>query len=68
MEKSKQALESEFNEMQIEVKTLNQRKSDSEHCRKKVEAQLRELQVRYEDTDRQKQEALEKMTKLQVGF
>lgn len=68
MEKIKQALESEFNEIQIEVKTLNQRKSDSEHCRKKAEAQLRELQVKYEDTDRQKQDSLEKMAKLQVGF
>lgn len=68
VEKAKQALESEFNELQIEMKTLSQRKSESEHRRKKAETQVQELQVRCEDTERQKQEALEKMAKLQVGL
>lgn len=67
MEKTKQAMESEFNEVQIELKALKQGKSESEHRRKKAETHLQELQIKYEDTERQKQEALEKTTKLQVG-
>lgn len=67
MEKTKQALESEFNELQIELKTLGQSKLDSEHRRKKAESQVQELQVKYGDSERQKQEALENVAKLQVG-
>lgn len=67
VEKTKQALESEFNELQIELKTLGQSKSDSEHRRKKAESQVQELQVKYGDCERQRQEAVEKITKLQVG-
>lgn len=67
VEKTKQALESEFNELQIEFKTLGQSKSDSEHRRKKAESQVQELQVKYGDCERQRQEAVEKITKLQVG-
>lgn len=67
VEKAKQALESEFNELQIEMKTLGQSKSDSEHRRKKAESQVQELQVKYGDCERQRQEAVEKIAKLQVG-
>lgn len=67
VEKTKQALESEFNELQIELKTLGQSKSDSEHRRKKAESQVQELQVKYGDCERQRQEAVEKIAKLQVG-
>lgn len=67
VEKAKQALESEFNELQIELKTLGQSKSDSEHRRKKAESQVQELQVKYGDCERQRQEAVEKISKLQVG-
>lgn len=67
VEKTKQALESEFNELHGELKALKQSKSESEHRRKKAESHLQELQVKCEDTERQKQEALEKTAKLQVG-
>lgn len=66
MEKAKQALESEYNELQIELKTLAQGKGDSEHRRKKAESQVQELQVKYGESERQRQELAEKLTKMQV--
>ena len=68
VEKAKQALESEWNELQIELKTLTQGKGDSEHRRKKAEAQVQELQVKYGESERQRQEVAEKMTKMQVQY
>lgn len=66
VEKSKQALESEWNEVQIELKTLTQGKSDSEHRRKKAESQLQELQVKHGESEQQRQEMADKMAKMQV--
>lgn len=66
MEKAKQALESEWNELQIEVKNLTQSKGDSEHRRKKAETQLQELQVKFGESERQRHEVAEKMAKMQV--
>lgn len=66
VEKAKHALESELNELQIELKTLTQGKGDSEHRRKKAEAQVQELQVKYGESERQRQEVTEKMAKIQV--
>ncbi|XP_077423445.1 uncharacterized protein LOC144053184 [Vanacampus margaritifer] len=65
VEKSKQALESEWNEVQIELKTLTQGKSDSEHRRKKAESQVQELQDKFGDSERQRQEMADKMAKMQ---
>uniref|UniRef100_A0A671YDG7 Myosin-9 n=1 Tax=Sparus aurata TaxID=8175 RepID=A0A671YDG7_SPAAU len=64
--KTKQSLESELNELQIELKTLTQGKGDSEHRRKKAESQVQELQVKCGETERQRQELAEKMTKMQT--
>lgn len=66
MEKAKQALESERNELAIEVQTLMQGKGDSEHRRKKAEAQVQELQLKYSESERQRVEQAEKLTKVQV--
>uniref|UniRef100_A0A4W6FJ67 Myosin-9 n=1 Tax=Lates calcarifer TaxID=8187 RepID=A0A4W6FJ67_LATCA len=66
MEKAKQALDSEWNELQIEVKTLTQGKADSEHRRKKAEAQVQELQVKHGESERQRQELADKITKMQT--
>lgn len=66
IEKEKKALESEWNELQIEVKALTQSKGDSEHRRKKAEAQVQELQIKFGETERQRQELSDKMTKMQV--
>ena len=67
MEKTKQALESEWNELQIEMKTLTQSKGDSESRRKKAESQLQELQVKHGESERQRIELAEKTTKMQVS-
>lgn len=66
MEKAKQALESEWNEVQIELKALTQSKGDSEHRRKKAETQLQELQVKLGESERQRHDMSEKMNKMQV--
>lgn len=66
MEKAKQALESERNELQIELQSLSQGKNESEHRRKKAESQLQELQVKHVESERQKQELADKVAKMQV--
>ncbi|KAA0706298.1 Myosin-9 Myosin heavy chain 9 [Triplophysa tibetana] len=66
MEKTKQALESERNELQIELQTLMQGKGDSEQRRKKAETQLQELQVKHGESERQRLEMSEKMSKMQM--
>lgn len=66
MEKAKQALESERNELAIEVQTLMQGKGDSEHRRKKAEAQVQELQLKHSESERQRLELAEKLAKVQV--
>ncbi|XP_056144693.1 myosin-9-like isoform X2 [Lampris incognitus] len=66
VDKAKQALESERNELAIELQTLMQGKGDSEHRRKKAEAQVQELLVKQAETEHQRQELAEKLTKLQA--
>uniref|UniRef100_A0AAQ5XNH2 Myosin-9 n=1 Tax=Amphiprion ocellaris TaxID=80972 RepID=A0AAQ5XNH2_AMPOC len=66
MEKAKQALESERNELSIELQTLMQGKTDSEHRRKKAEAQVQELQLKHSESERQRMELAEKLAKTQV--
>lgn len=66
MEKAKQALESEKNELSIEVQTLMQGKGESEHRRKKAEAQVQELQLKFTESERQRTEMADKLTKVQV--
>lgn len=66
LEKAKQTLESERGELANEVKVLLQGKGDSEHKRKKVEAQLQELQVKFNEGERVRTELADKVTKLQV--
>lgn len=66
MEKAKQALESERNELTIELQTLMQGKGESEHRRKKAEAQVQELQLKHSESERQRLELAEKLAKVQV--
>lgn len=67
-EKAKQALESERNELSIEVQTLMQSKGESEHRRKKAEALVQELQLKFSESERQRLELADKLTKAQVTF
>uniref|UniRef100_A0A8C2U665 Myosin-9 n=1 Tax=Coturnix japonica TaxID=93934 RepID=A0A8C2U665_COTJA len=62
---TKQALESEKAELSNEVKVLLQGKGDAEHKRKKVDAQLQELQVKFTEGERVKTELAERVNKLQ---
>lgn len=66
MEKAKQAMESERNELAIELQTLMQGKGDSEHRRKKAEGLVQELQLKHSESERQRLEQAEKLTKMQV--
>ncbi|XP_037646930.1 myosin-9-like isoform X1 [Sebastes umbrosus] len=66
MEKAKQALESERNELAIEMQTLMQGKGDSEHRRKKAEGLVQELQLKHSESERQRLEQAEKLAKVQV--
>ncbi|KAK5914533.1 hypothetical protein CgunFtcFv8_008969 [Champsocephalus gunnari] len=66
MEKAKQALESERNELAIEMQTLMQGKGDSEHRRKKAEGSVQELQLKFSESERQRLEQAEKLAKAQV--
>lgn len=65
-EKAKQALESERNELSIELQTLMQGKGESEHRRKKAESLVQELQLKYSESERQRVEQAEKLAKVQV--
>lgn len=67
-DKAKQALESERNELAIELQTLLQSKGDSEQRRKKAEAMVQELQLKFSESERQRLECAEKLTKAQVPF
>lgn len=66
LEKAKQTLENERGELANEVKALLQGKGDSEHKRKRVEAQLQELQVKFNEGERVRTELADKISKLQV--
>lgn len=66
LEKAKQTLESERGELAGEVKALLQGKGDSEHRRKKAEAQLQELQGKLAEGERTRSELADRVTKLQV--
>uniref|UniRef100_A0AAZ3PLF1 Myosin-9 n=1 Tax=Oncorhynchus tshawytscha TaxID=74940 RepID=A0AAZ3PLF1_ONCTS len=67
VEKAKQAMESEHNELAIELKTLTQGKSESEQRRKKAETQVQELQIKHSESERQRKDLAEKVAKMQVG-
>ncbi len=66
VEKIKQALESERNELKIELQSSSQGKNESEQRRKKADSQLQELQVKHGESERQKQELADKVSKMQV--
>jgi len=66
LEKNKQGLETDNRELSSEVKGLQQARSDSEHKRKKLEAQLQEFMARATEGERAKGELAERSHKLQV--
>jgi len=66
LEKTKQSQESVNKELVSEVKGLQQTKMESEHKRKKVDAQLQEVMARVTEGERAKGELAERTHKLQV--
>lgn len=66
LEKSKSSLETGNKELSSEVKSLQQAKTESEHKRKKLEAQLQEFTARAAEGERAKGELSERAHKLQV--
>lgn len=67
LEKNKQCLENDNKELVCEVKALQQAKTESEHKRKKLEAQLQESLARATEVERAKGELAERSHKLQVN-
>lgn len=51
----------------MEIRTLAQNKQDVEHKRKKVEGQLADLQSRFNDSERQKAELGDRVSKITVS-
>lgn len=60
-------MESDNKEMVTEVKSLQQAKSESEHKRKKLEAQLQEYMARFSEGEKVKGELSDRSHKLQVS-
>uniref|UniRef100_A0A673HZS7 Myosin-10-like n=1 Tax=Sinocyclocheilus rhinocerous TaxID=307959 RepID=A0A673HZS7_9TELE len=67
LEKNKQTLESDNKELTNDVKSLQQAKSESEHKRKKLEAQLQEFMARFSEGEKVKGELSDRSHKLQVS-
>lgn len=67
LEKAKQALEKESSELSVEVRSLVQAKQELEHKKKKVEGQLTDLQSRFNDSERQKAELGDRVSKITVS-
>ncbi len=67
LEKAKQAQEKETSELHMEIRSLTQSKQDVESKRKKVEGQLADLQSRFNDSERQKAELGDRVSKVTVS-
>lgn len=52
----------------MEIRSLTQGKQDVEHKRKKVEGQLADLQSRFNDSERQKAELGDRVSKITVSY
>lgn len=68
LEKTKQALEKETSELHVEIRSLTQSKQDVENKRKKVEGQLVDLQSRFNDSEKQKAELGDRVSKVTVSY
>lgn len=67
LEKAKQALEKETADLGADLRSLASAKQDVEHKKKKVEAQLNDLHGRFNDSERQRTELGEKVSKMTVS-
>lgn len=67
LEKAKQALEKETADLGADLRSLASAKQDVEHKKKKVEAQLNDLHGRFNESERQRTELGEKVSKMTVS-
>lgn len=67
LEKAKQALEKESADMSADLRSLASAKQDMEHKKKKVEGQLNDLHSRFNESERQRTELGERVSKMSVS-
>lgn len=67
LEKAKQALEKESADLSADLRSLASSKQDVEHKKKKLEGQLNDLHVRFNESERQKTELSERISKMTVS-
>lgn len=67
LEKAKQALEKETADLSADLRSLASSKQDVEHKKKKVEGQLNDLNARFNESERQRTELGEKVSKMTVS-
>ena len=68
LEKAKQALEKESSDLTADLRSLASAKQDVEHKKKKVEGQLNELHSRFNESERQKTELGDRVSKMTVSY
>lgn len=67
LEKAKQALEKESADLSADLRSLATSKQDVEHKKKKLEGQLNDLHARFNESERQKAELSERVSKATVS-
>lgn len=67
LEKAKQALEKESADLSADLRSLASAKQDVEHKKKKVEGQLNDLSSRFSESERQRTELGERVSKMTVS-
>ena len=67
LEKAKQALEKESADLSADLRSLASAKQDVEHKKKKVEGQLNDLHSRFNESERQRTELGERVSKMTVS-
>lgn len=66
LEKAKQTLEKETADLSADLRSLASAKQDVEHKKKKVEGQLNDLHSRFNESERQRTELGERVSKMTV--
>lgn len=68
LEKAKQALEKEVVDLNGNLRSLGNAKQDVEQKKKKVETQLADLQTRFNESERKREELGDAVSKLTVSY
>lgn len=68
LEKAKQALEKESADLSADLRSLASSKQDVEHKKKKLDGQLNDLHSRFNESERQRTELSERISKMTVSL